>query len=118
MKRSSTLGWIALALAGLAVSAGASLAASRLAGQRIGLDSEPIQAGDRLAPRRAGRTEDRPEAVRRPAAKQRTPTTTTTGSSPVYPPPSTSGPSSGSRSTTTGAGGEESSRQGERDSDD
>lgn len=118
MKRSSTLGWIALALAGLAVSAGASLAASRLAGQRIGLDSEPIQAGDRLAPRRAGRTEDRPEAVRRPAAKQRTPTTMTTGSSPVYPPPSTSGPSSGSRSTTTGAGGEESSRQGERDSDD
>src|SRR5215208_2841387 len=46
----STHAWIALALVGLAVAAGASLAASRLASQDIGLASEPLTAGEDLAP--------------------------------------------------------------------
>ena len=46
----STYAWIALALVGLAVAAGASLAASRLASQDIGLASEPLTAGEDLAP--------------------------------------------------------------------
>ena len=46
----TTLRWIALALAGLVIAAGASLASSRLAGQHIGLASEPITAGNELAP--------------------------------------------------------------------
>ena len=46
----STTAWFALALVGLLVAAGASLAASRLASQDIGLASEPLTAGDSLAP--------------------------------------------------------------------
>ena len=49
MPRGSLI-WIALALVGLAVAAGASLAASQLASQDIGLSSEPLTAGEDLAP--------------------------------------------------------------------
>jgi hypothetical protein len=42
--------WIALALLGLAVAAGVSLAASQLVSQRIGLAAEPVSAGKELAP--------------------------------------------------------------------
>ena len=45
-----TYAWIALALVGLAVAAGASLFASSLASQDIGLASEPLTASDDLAP--------------------------------------------------------------------
>jgi hypothetical protein len=41
---------VALALLGLVVAAGVSLAASRLSSQHIGLSSEPLTAGERLAP--------------------------------------------------------------------
>ena len=41
---------VALALLGLVVAAGVSLAASRLSSQHIGLSSEPLTAGQRLAP--------------------------------------------------------------------
>lgn len=42
--------WLALALLGILVAAGVSIAASRLVSQQIGLASEPISAGDALAP--------------------------------------------------------------------
>lgn len=42
--------WIALALVGLAVAAGVSVAASQLVSQRIGLAAEPVSAGRELAP--------------------------------------------------------------------
>lgn len=42
--------WTALALVGLALAAGASLAASRLTSQRVALSSEPLSAGRDLAP--------------------------------------------------------------------
>lgn len=46
----STLRWIALAAAGIAVAAGVSVAASRLAQQPIGLSSEPLSVARGLAP--------------------------------------------------------------------
>jgi hypothetical protein len=42
--------WFGLALLGLLIAAAVSIAASRLASQQIGLASEPVTAGDALAP--------------------------------------------------------------------
>jgi hypothetical protein len=56
------LRWIGLAVLGILVAAAISIAASRLASQQIGLDSQPISAGDALAP--PGR---RQEVPRQPA---------------------------------------------------
>ncbi len=50
MNSTATLKWIGLALLGVAVAATVAIAASNLASQQIGLASEPISAGDALAP--------------------------------------------------------------------
>jgi hypothetical protein len=74
--------WLGLALLGIVVAAAVAIAASRLASQQIGLASEPVSAGDALAPaaeRKAGRTEHRHRATRAPVAP---------GSSQVTPLPS------------------------------
>jgi hypothetical protein len=42
--------WFGLALLGILIAAAVSIAASRLASQQIGLASQPISAGDALAP--------------------------------------------------------------------
>jgi hypothetical protein len=42
--------WLGLALLGIVVAAAVSIAASRLASQQIGLASQPVSAGDALAP--------------------------------------------------------------------
>jgi hypothetical protein len=47
----ATIRWVALALLGLLIAAGVSIAASSLVSQQIGLASEPISAGDALAPK-------------------------------------------------------------------
>ena len=72
----STVRWLALALLGVAIAAGVSIAASRLASQQIGLASQPISAGDTLVPH----VSHRPGAHRHPqkTAPPRTPTTQTT----------------------------------------
>jgi hypothetical protein len=49
---SSALRWFALALAGLALAVAVGYAASRVTSQRIGLASEPLKAGESLAPHR------------------------------------------------------------------
>ncbi len=46
----TTLRWVGLALLGILIAAAISIAASRLASQQIGLASQPITAGDALAP--------------------------------------------------------------------
>ncbi|HST68048.1 MAG TPA: hypothetical protein VLI94_00130 [Solirubrobacterales bacterium] len=46
----TTAKWIALALLGLAISAGVAVAASNLVSRQIGIASESISAGDDLAP--------------------------------------------------------------------
>lgn len=48
--RSSTLRWVLLALAGLAIAVAVGIVASRVTSQRIGLASEPLRAGESLAP--------------------------------------------------------------------
>ncbi len=48
--------WIGLALLGILVAAAVAFAASRLASQQIGLASEPVTAGDALAPKRIEHT--------------------------------------------------------------
>lgn len=50
MTHRPTLKWILLALLGIAVAAAVAIAASSLASRQIGLASEPISAGDALAP--------------------------------------------------------------------
>jgi hypothetical protein len=49
---SASLRWAGLALLGIVIAAAVSVAASRLASQQIGLASEPITAGNALAPAR------------------------------------------------------------------
>lgn len=46
----ATVRWLGLALLGILIAAGVSIAASHLASQQIGLASEPISAGDALVP--------------------------------------------------------------------
>jgi hypothetical protein len=65
--------WVGLALLGILIAAAVSIAASRLASQQIGLSSQPITAGDALAPRpREGAVNRRSRPSRRssPAAPQ------------------------------------------------
>ncbi len=50
MTRNATIKWVALALVGLLIAAGIAFAGSRLVSRQIGLSSQPIQAGDALAP--------------------------------------------------------------------
>lgn len=50
MRLPATAKWLGLALLGLLIAAAVAIAASRLASQQIGLASEPISAGDALAP--------------------------------------------------------------------
>ena len=42
--------WLGAALAGLVLAAGLTTAAAQLSNQRVGLSSEPLTAGDELAP--------------------------------------------------------------------
>ncbi len=67
MRVSATVRWIGLALLGILVAAAVSVAASRLASQQIGLASEPISAGDALAP---SRREHRPAAAPQRGSKR------------------------------------------------
>lgn len=52
MRIPTAVRWTCLALLGILIAAAVSVAASRLASQQIGLASEPISAGDALAPAR------------------------------------------------------------------
>jgi len=65
MKVPPMIRWAALAILGLLIAAGVSVAASSLASQQIGLASEPLNAGDALAP--PPRTQATPHVSHRPA---------------------------------------------------
>jgi len=71
----TTVKWIALALLGLAISAGVAVAASNLASRQIGIASESFSAGDELAPavESAARTEGPEENGSGSAAPQGNP---------------------------------------------
>ena len=86
----ATFKWIGLALLGLAIAAAVAIAASHLTSQQIGLASESITAGDKLAP--AVRSTD---AGKRSAHRSHTGTTpapTTPASPPATVTPSTTVP--------------------------
>ena len=59
MKRTVLL-WTLFALAGLAFAAGIGIAAGSIASERIGLSSEPLTAGEGLAPGPLGRPRPQP----------------------------------------------------------
>ena len=59
MRTRSLLAWIAVGLAGLALAAGVTYAATQLSSQRIGLLAEPPSAGEELAPKTTATTAPR-----------------------------------------------------------
>jgi hypothetical protein len=86
--------WLALALLGLVLAAGISLAASRLSSQHIGLSAEPLTAGEGLAPSRAElkqRPAQRPKlhhrAGHRPGSQASPPPSVPAQPAPVQPAP-------------------------------
>lgn len=81
------LRWLGLALLGILIAAGVSIAASSLASQQIGLASQPISAGDALAPS----TKEKPRH-RRPKQHRANRDPTTTSPAPSTAPPSRSEP--------------------------
>ncbi|MEA2126828.1 MAG: hypothetical protein QOI80_3610 [Solirubrobacteraceae bacterium] len=87
--------WALLALLGVVLAASAAYAANQLATQPIGLLSEPISAGDRLAPK--ARRTAKPKPTRTP-----TPTPTAPPATPV---PTTDDHGGGHGSDDSGGGG-------------
>jgi alkylation response protein AidB-like acyl-CoA dehydrogenase len=65
MHTRALLAWIAVGLAGLALAAGVTYAATQLSSQRIGLSGEPPSAGEQLAPRRGAAESTREHGQRR-----------------------------------------------------
>ena len=96
----SWLRWTLLALLGLAVAAAISVAASNLVSQRIGLASEPLTAGQELAPPPRGDARRSNDRHSRPTTTAPTTTATTTTTA-APPPPSvpTNGPYPGQPTT-------------------
>ncbi len=91
--------WFGLALLGILIAAAVSVAASRLASQQIGLASEPISAGDALAP--AAKEKPKPRLRHHDHGQQTTPspsppvTTSPPTTEPITPEPSEAPPLSG-----------------------
>jgi hypothetical protein len=86
MTPSPTIKWVALALVGLVIAAGVAVLGSSLASRQIGLSSEPLRAGDALAPSTIQTPESRP-------AKPRGPGIPTAPPEPVAPPTEPQAPS-------------------------
>lgn len=74
--RKRTALWVLLAVLGLAVAAGVTAVASSLSTQHVGLSSEPLSAGERLAPATTSG-----QSSRKPAAKPARPSRPTSGES-------------------------------------
>ena len=88
MSTPSTLRWVGLALLGILVAVGVAIAASSLASREIGLASEPIDAGQALAPRASGGgAEGEPKDIPRPARDRRPKSSPRSSPSPLTAPP-------------------------------
>ena len=92
MRVPATIRWVALALLGLLIAAGVSIAASSLVSQQIGLASEPISAGDALAPQASSQA-NRHHAPRHKASPAKTPTEPAPAET-TAPPPASAEPQS------------------------
>jgi hypothetical protein len=121
--RSRAIGWVLMALAGLAVAVALSVTASNLSTQPIGLAGQPLRAGNKLAPV----TVTRVTTVPRPSRPRHTPKPKT-GTSTAGPPQSTPAPApTPSTSTATptptppspspGQGDDSTGRSGDRNDD-
>lgn len=77
----ATMRWLGLALLGILIAAAVSVAASRLASQQIGLASQPISAGDALAP--APEKKPSRQTPRQHVGKHPAPTTAPTAPEPA-----------------------------------
>ena len=66
--RRRTLAWIGLALAGLVLAAALTTAAAQLSNQSVGLSSEPVTAGDELAPAASPTSTPTPTRTAKPTA--------------------------------------------------
>jgi hypothetical protein len=71
MRTRTLLAWISAGLIGLALTAGATYAATQLSSQRIGLSAEPPSAGEMLAPARHAQSATAPAAPPAPASRAR-----------------------------------------------
>lgn len=91
MRVTATMRWLGLALLGILIAVGVSIAASRLASQQIGLASQPISAGDALAPA-ASRANPRHRHPGRQHPKHQTTTSTEPSTTPSTPPTSSEPP--------------------------
>lgn len=104
MSSTATLKWIGLALLGIAIAAAVAIAASGLVSRQIGLASEPISAGEDLAPA------VRPSREREPSRDDRggggRPPSSSTSPPTVTAPPGTTVPGSTSPAPGDDAGGE------------
>ena len=131
--RAGTAGWILIALAGLAIAVALSVAASNLSTQPIGLEGEPLRAGERLAPvtvTETSATTATTTAQKNAKSRTKTPTatatatgpvpTTTTTPPPVYSPPATTPTQTATSGTGTTTGGHREDDRGgvDRDHDD
>lgn len=101
MKVPASLRLLGLALLGILVAGAVAIAASRLASQQIGLASQPISAGDALAPAPRGKQKPRhaePHRGHRQTTTSPEPTTVPSAPpispEPTYSPPPSTNPSS------------------------
>jgi hypothetical protein len=104
MRRATVL-WTVLAVCGVLLVAGVTVAASTLSTQTIGLSSEPLSAGDRLAPK-ATRTPAaaKPQTTRAKQKPKPTATPTATPTPPVITDDDGGDDNSGSGSDDSGSG--------------
>src|SRR5688572_15296375 len=70
MRRATVL-WLLLAASGVMLVAGVTLAASTLSTQSVGLSSEPLSAGDELAPKETATATPRATATATPERRAR-----------------------------------------------
>ena len=91
--RAGLAAWILIALAGLAIAVALSVAASNLSTQPIGLEGEPLRAGEKLAPATTGSSGPSESPTRTTStdrtSTQRTSTQTTQTPAPTQTSPTT-----------------------------
>src|SRR5262245_48253520 len=100
--------WTALALAGLLVAVGVTTAATQLTSQQVGLQSEPLDASDTLAPRvkATATATPKPEQEKSKPKPTRTPEPTADPTPATTPEPSIEpGDDSGGHGRNRGSGG-------------
>ncbi len=115
------LGWTLLALLGVVLAAGVTLAASRLTSERVGLSAEPLDAGQALAPRplpaQTPTTRTTPRPTTTPAPEVTAPPGTAPAT-PTLPAPAVTSPPAPATTTGDDHGGSAPSGHREPDSDD